>query len=118
MVLRSNQLGDTPMTTATAHRVGSERAIRVRKSAARKLYNHNLPVVIVACKLWPFGGWAPGYHVHKSDIDEREDDWTFDQLSRNYEYANCSYETGYYPAYYVDSRDAAMLGIDAMETDD
>lgn len=76
--------------------------IRVRKSAARKLYVAGAEVVMVSCKLYPFGGWSPGYSVRKSNIDAREDGWTFDKLVDNYQSYNSSYEEGYYPAFYVD----------------
>jgi hypothetical protein len=89
-------------------------ATRIRKSAARKLYNAGAEVVMVSCKLYPFGGWSPGYTVRKSSIDAREDGWTFDALVDNYTSYNAGYEVGYYPAFYVDRAAAKQHGAVEM----
>lgn len=66
---------------------------RIDKRAARKLYNNNIPVLIIPCKCSPAGAWVTGFIMTKEDR-------TFDQFVNEFTYYNCCYELGYYPAFY------------------
>ena len=58
---------------------------RISKRTARKLFNEKKDFLIIPCKVNP-------------EIFEKD----FDVLVREYTFYNCSYETGYYPAYYIE----------------
>lgn len=66
---------------------------RIDKRIARKLYNNNIPVLIIPCKCNPGGAWLTGIEMIKYDR-------TFDQFVNEFTYYNCNYELGYYPAFY------------------
>jgi hypothetical protein len=89
--------------------------VRVRKQHARKLYELNAPITMVAHKMLPFGGWSLGYTVNKDNIDSREEDWTFDKLVDNYTSYNACYEMGYYPAFYVPGDVVTKFNVPTME---
>ena len=91
--------------------------VRVRKQHARKLYDHDVEIVMVGCKMYPFGGWQLGYRVRKSDMIERAtfiEDTAFDAIVRNHGWYNLSYEEGYYQAFYVKQSDANAHNIPIM----
>lgn len=79
-------------------------ATRITIHQARKRYAEGLPVVFCPCKLYPFGGWAPGI-----EITPKPDEWdegdtaatAFTKRVNAFTYYNCNYESGYYPAYYL-----------------
>lgn len=78
-----------PLTTET-------RLVRINKRLARKLFNHNLPVIFCPVNFNPCNMYAPGQYYRKST----ENDFT--KLVNSFEYYNCSLpETGYYTAFYV-----------------
>lgn len=75
---------------------GDTRHVRVTRREARKIFNQGAPVVFCPSKLYPFGGFRPSCMVQNSDA------WPdFDCAVRNFEWYNCTHETGYYPAFYV-----------------
>jgi len=98
--------------------VTASNAIRVNKRNAKKLYNRNCEIVLVGHKMWPFDGTNLGYHIQKSDIDSREDGWTFDKLVNNHAYYNTSFEEGYYAAYYANRVDVAAHKLTAHKERD
>jgi len=80
---------------------------RLRKPAARKAFENGRTVYVIGHKLMPFTMYALECPLNKADIAARygENDFlgrdTFDSLVQNYTWYNCSFETGYYPAFYV-----------------
>jgi hypothetical protein len=80
--------------------------MKLTKSQARKAYDAGQTVYIIAHKLAPFTMYAFEYPATKPepipepawDGDARA---SFDSVVQSYTFYNCTYETGYYPAYYV-----------------
>ncbi len=74
--------------------VNGTRFIRIDKRAARKAYEAGKTVHAVACKMHP-GGWAglcpltPGEETNFTDH------------VNSFAYYNCTWETGYYPHFYI-----------------
>lgn len=79
---------------------------RINKRTARKLFNSKKDFLIVPCKINPNNVW--GYrteinqHYYNQFPEMLEFEKDFDVLVREYTFYNCSYETGYYPAYYIE----------------
>ncbi len=76
---------------------------KINKVQARKLYDSNETVLVVGDNVNSFhfeNGWHLTYIVTKTDIDKREDGWTFDKLVRNFEWY-LDRELGRRAAYYV-----------------
>ena len=77
---------------------------RISKRTARKLFNEKKDFLIIPCKINPNNMWGIGakinqyYYNQFPEIFEKD----FDVLVREYTFYNCSYETGYYPAYYIE----------------
>jgi hypothetical protein len=69
---------------------------RVRKREARRRYDAGETVYIISHKMMPFTAWHIEYAASKRE------DVPFDRIVQEYSWYNCSYETGYYPAYYVE----------------
>ena len=72
---------------------------RLYRRKARKAYNSGTTIVVVPCRMYPFGPWGMSIPIRKSDGEE-----TFDQRVRNFEFYNCNYETGYYAAFYLEEK--------------
>lgn len=71
--------------------------IRVSKTKARQTWDAGKPIILCPVKLWPFGGFRPSIMVQACQ------EWPdFDYAVRNFEWYNCTNETGRYPAYYVE----------------
>lgn len=70
---------------------------RLFKNQARKAYEQGTALVVVPCKFRPDSPWGFSYHLKKS---EHPTDM-FDDIINNFTFYNCVYETGYYPAFYV-----------------
>ena len=69
---------------------------RINKRQARKEYaKHNENLVIAPCNMQP----SCGLYICLPYYDNSKD---FDKLINTFIYYNCNYETGYYPAYYLD----------------
>lgn len=73
---------------------------RISKAKAEKLYNSGVDVLFIPCKCNPENNFYNlGMWQNKSLWGQFE---TFQQLVKNYEYYNCSYnELGLYTAYYI-----------------
>lgn len=77
---------------------------RINKTEARNRAMSGEPVGVCAVNLNPVNQWQDCCAWYKRD-DEREafDGYdTFDQFVNAYENYNCSHETGYYAAFYVE----------------
>lgn len=80
---------------------------RVSKVAARKAWDAGKPVVFCPVKLHPFGGFRPSIQRQRDFADEEQrksyglDVPTFDQVSQDFAWYNCTCETGYYPSYWI-----------------
>lgn len=66
---------------------------KINKSSARKLYDNNIPVLIIPCKCSPLASWLTGCEMIKNER-------SFDAFVNEFTYYNCCYELGYYPAFY------------------
>ena len=77
---------------------------RVNKNEARNLAKAGQSIGVCACKLDPFNPfYNPCSWYHPEEEREALDGYKdFDKFVNAYEYYNCSYETGYYAAYYVE----------------
>jgi hypothetical protein len=76
---------------------GNQKWTRVSKKAARKAWEKGERVTFCPCKLYPFGGFRPSV-TRARDADFSD----FDYLVQNFVWYNCTYETGYYPAFYCE----------------
>jgi hypothetical protein len=66
---------------------------KISKKLARKLYDDNIPVIIIPCKCSPHSVWLTGCEMVKNEC-------SFDKFVNEFTYYNCCYELGYYPAFY------------------
>lgn len=71
---------------------------RISKQEARKLWDAGKPVYIIACKMRPGMPFSMGMNICRDEAGG----WTdFQSVCNNFMFYNCSYETGYYPAFYT-----------------
>ena len=70
--------------------------VRVSKALARKAYNYGLGVYFCPCKLHPGFPWNPEIGIAKQDSD------SFETVLNEFEFYNCSNETGRYTAFYME----------------
>ena len=71
---------------------------RISKAAARKMYYNGEDIVLCACKMRPGAPWYPEAIINKNmDIAPFNE---FQKVVNNFEWYNCSTETGRYTAYY------------------
>lgn len=96
---------------------------RIDKREARKQWRNGVTIGLVACNMRPFGGWSyPCFVTPEEWIAKRKDsrnhndywmkpylypgldvvDAAFQCMLDNWSYYNASYETGYYPHYYIE----------------
>lgn len=74
--------------------------IRVRKNQARKLFEENKPFYIVSHKMRPGMPFQMGMTIYPEE--DKKEGRTFSMLIDNWNYYNSSWETGYYPAFYIE----------------
>lgn len=91
-------LGDTPCTIG--------KLARVSKHTARKLHAQNVPIIIVAHKFMPYtNGTGVAMRMPTATVIAAQSfeghQYTFDDIVVSYVYHNCNWETGYYPAFWV-----------------
>lgn len=66
---------------------------KINKTAARKLYEKEVPFIIVPCNMRPDSVFAMKIrHFFK----------TFNNFYSEYCYYNCNNETGHYPSFYIE----------------
>ena len=83
---------------------------RIDKRVARRLYENGRTIRLVACKMHPANLYGVGIAEITLDLDKIEtygrDRWDdFDSVVNAFENYNCSYETGYYTAYYIETEE-------------
>lgn len=66
---------------------------KIDKRTARKLYENNIPVLIIPCKCNPLAAWLTGVEMIKYNR-------TFEQFVNEFTYYNCCTELGTRPAFY------------------
>jgi hypothetical protein len=76
---------------------------RVRKTEARKAYDAGRDVVLCPCKLYPFDAWRPAIMANAKHFGS-----DFAKLVRNFEWQNCTNETGRYTTFYVHDKPARL----------
>lgn len=69
---------------------------RINKKEARRRFNQGEEITLVACKMLVDSPWGLGCRVDNSDSRD------FDRIVNNFEYYNCTSQTGYYASYYVE----------------
>jgi hypothetical protein len=77
---------------------------RISKRHARELFRLGKPFYIVSHKMMPGGSWGMGLTVFPTKY--HEENRSFDQMVIDWNYYNGSYETGYYPTFYLESQDS------------
>jgi hypothetical protein len=73
---------------------------RINKRIARKLFEEGKPIYTIAHKLRPGYPFSMGLTIFPDE--EKRNNRTFDAAVNNFIYYNCSHETGYYPAFYLE----------------
>ena len=80
---------------------------RVDVRRARNAFMDGAPVVTCPCKLRPFGYWRPEFRLvrddsaHAWEIAHYGAAAVWEELTNSITAYNCSYESGYYLAYYI-----------------
>lgn len=82
---------------------------RITKNEARKRWEEGKPFIVIPCKCTPYepSNYLNGYHYKTWAMAENvessvvSDYITFDALVNEFEYYNCNFETGRYPAFYI-----------------
>lgn len=69
---------------------------RINKKEARRRFNQGEDITLVACKMRVDSPWGLGCRINNKD------DRDFDKIVNNFEYYNCTSETGYYASYYIE----------------
>lgn len=77
---------------------------RINKTEARNRAANGEKIGVCACNMDPFNPyWSMCAWFDPIEEPEAFDGFKdFDTFVNSYTYYNCSYETGYYPAYYVE----------------
>lgn len=75
---------------------------RVNKRVARRLFNEGKIITVFPCKANPRSPWWFGMEWDRNYLLSIGEDGDFDKLCNTFTYYNCNYETGYYPAFYVE----------------
>ena len=86
---------------------------RISKRTARKLFNEKKDFLIIPCKVNPNNVWGIGAKINQYYYNQFPEIFKkdFDVLVREYTFYNCSYETGYYPAYYIEDYGGDVDGV-------
>ena len=75
--------------------------VKINKQKARRLYNEGKEIITIACKMMYGAPWHLECRIKKEPGIYRTSD--FDTRIANFKYYNCTYETGYYPHYYIEA---------------
>lgn len=71
--------------------------VKINKQRAKKLYEAGKKIMLVPCKLMYGSPWHPECVIQRGNVGY----CNFTTLVNSFVYYNCSYETGYYPHYYI-----------------
>lgn len=76
---------------------------KVNKTQARKLYNKNVNIYIVPCKVFPNYSsiWIKPIKLNKEEYLEKYYEIDFDKIINNFEFYNCNKDLGKYTSYYI-----------------
>lgn len=94
----------------------NNRFVRISKRAAFLRWITGKRIVLCPVKLHPGYPWSP--HMPMPDLAHELARYTADEKTpaqlwtdrvNNFSYYNCSHETGYYPAFYVESHQGVEL---------
>lgn len=69
---------------------------KIRKNTARRVYKNGGSLIITPCRCHPC--LFMGFEISKNSLDGRD----FDSVINEFEYYNCTSETGRYTAFYVE----------------
>ena len=81
--------------------------MKLTKPQAIKWLKNNEFIDLCPCKLWPYGTFRPSVRIFREHILERCKEFNesfeevFNDILRNFEYYNCSNETGRYIHFYT-----------------
>lgn len=75
---------------------------KITKREARKRYDENLPIHLIACKMKPGYPFNLGMTIFPSECKAVGQD--FDAAIGEFSLYNCANDVGYYPAYYVEGK--------------
>ena len=76
---------------------------KINKIQARKLYNNNVNIYIVPCKVYPDYNnvWIKPVKLNKEEHIKNCYEIDFDKIINNFEFYNCYTELGRYTSYYI-----------------
>jgi hypothetical protein len=74
---------------------------RITKREAQKRFNEGELVVLCPRKMRPEGPFSMGVSVAKKDYENNWGADPWERMYNNWSFYNSSYETGYYPHYYL-----------------
>lgn len=90
--------------------------IRITKRQAQARFNQGKPIILCPCKFYPGGPFSMGWTCYPKEYLEKAE-WyrndgtlwkgsieltAWDLMFNNWAFYNASYETGYYPHYYIE----------------
>lgn len=87
--------------------------IRINKTIAKKLYDHNIKLVIAPCKINPFGIWYNTSALNKDYYKK-----PFETVCNEIAFYGLIPETGNYLNYYVDEKSLLWYYPEFWETHD
>ena len=76
--------------------------LKIDKRKARKLYNRGEDVYLLPCKVRPGGMWIEPFLINTRNSEGRN----FESLVNEFEFYNCSSETGRSASFYMEERSA------------
>jgi hypothetical protein len=74
---------------------------RVSKTRAKQAYEDGLTIRMCPVKINPTNLWNYYTDINVSDVSDGNEEADFEKRVNAFIYYNCSWETGYYPAFYV-----------------
>ena len=80
-----------------------EKFVKINKTKARKLYNNNVNIYIIPCKVYPNYNnmWIQPIKLNKEEYIDKNYENDFDKIINNFEYYNCNTEVGRYTSFYI-----------------
>ena len=76
---------------------------KINKAQARKLYNNNVNVYILPCKVYPNynNAWIQPIKLNKEECIDKNYENDFDKIINNFEFYNCNTNLGRYTSFYI-----------------
>ena len=85
--------------TRTNYKIDGVNYVRVNKAGAKKAFNEGKTIYMLPCKACPRSYWFTFYPVNKNAVDGA----SFETVVNNFEFYNCTPQTGKYTAFYIAS---------------